>query len=315
MSRQQVAAVTPGTPATPLAGLKLLSRLASPHLRDLEQERRALALHDRLQQRRGVGGSPASDEEEREAESETAAEEEEEEELMESEEDAPRARLATKRKASPPARPPPASRTASASKGRKDKSLGLISEKFLTMYEEEGEQEISLDIAAQCLGVERRRIYDIVNVLEGLEVVVRKGKNTYTWFGLERLEVTLAKLKALVPTHLDSPQKSGGSSRETRLPAKGSPRKERSLGVLAQRFIMLFLERRAGIVALDDAADRLIFGNCPEAQRTKSKRSLCFCVEAYSLLTSHKTTHTRQTTSARLLQPRCDGCTTSQTSS
>jgi hypothetical protein len=54
--------------------------------------------------------------------------------------------------------------------------------------------------------------------------------------------------------------------------APPSPKKDRALGVLAQRFIMLFMERPNTPVALDDAAERLIFGvGCPEAKRSKSK--------------------------------------------
>lgn len=41
---------------------------------------------------------------------------------------------------------------------------------FLSLYDREGVETIGLDDAAMRLGVERRRIYDIVNVLESVGV-------------------------------------------------------------------------------------------------------------------------------------------------
>ena len=54
---------------------------------------------------------------------------------------------------------------------------------------------ISLDEVCSTLGVERRRIYDIVNVLEAVEVVVKKGKNQYAWFGFSRLPSAIEKIE------------------------------------------------------------------------------------------------------------------------
>ncbi len=91
---------------------------------------------------------------------------------------------------------------------RKDKSLGLLCENFIKKYSqhfadkvkemESGSQPpaLSIDEAAKSLGVERRRIYDIINILEAIRVVSRKCKNMYYWYGLDELTETFKCLQS-----------------------------------------------------------------------------------------------------------------------
>ncbi|KAK2705129.1 transcription factor E2F1-like [Artemia franciscana] len=64
---------------------------------------------------------------------------------------------------------------------RQDASLGIITKKFLQLLEAEPTGVLDLNIACNKIGVQKRRIYDITNVLEGVGLITKVSKNNVLW--------------------------------------------------------------------------------------------------------------------------------------
>ncbi|XP_011098539.1 E2F transcription factor-like E2FE isoform X2 [Sesamum indicum] len=180
------------------------------------------------------------------------------------------------------------SRTKDPLYSRKEKSLSVLCTNFLRLYNRDGVESIGLDAAALQLGVERRRIYDIVNILESIGVLRKKAKNQYTWKGFGAIRGALKVLKEQgLKEEFDtydanvSNWKACSLSSDSKMkwqekcsePDKSEHRREKSLGLLTQNFVKLFLCSDVELLSLDRAALALLGdSNDPTAMRTKVRR-------------------------------------------
>ncbi|CAD8043231.1 unnamed protein product [Paramecium primaurelia] len=134
---------------------------------------------------------------------------------------------------------------------RKEKSLEELSKKFVRCLIDYDEKIICLDQITEELGVERRRIYDIINILESLQVVKRKCKNKYSWSGFKTIYQTIEQY-ANKQSNFDIT----------------THKREKSLEVLSAGFIKLFMQQKS-IWTLEEAAKYL--GNEVDQNKLKTK--------------------------------------------
>uniref|UniRef100_A0A3B4GAJ4 E2F transcription factor 1 n=1 Tax=Pundamilia nyererei TaxID=303518 RepID=A0A3B4GAJ4_9CICH len=85
--------------------------------------------------------------------------------------------------------PPRVPRT-TAEKSRYDTSLNLTTKRFLDLLSQSADGVVDLNWASQVLDVQKRRIYDITNVLEGIQLISKKSKNNIQWLG-NRIDAAL----------------------------------------------------------------------------------------------------------------------------
>lgn len=66
-------------------------------------------------------------------------------------------------------------------KSRYETSLNLTTKRFLELLSQSPDGVVDLNWAAEVLKVQKRRIYDITNVLEGIQLITKKSKNHIQW--------------------------------------------------------------------------------------------------------------------------------------
>ncbi|KAJ3595172.1 hypothetical protein NHX12_004476 [Muraenolepis orangiensis] len=100
------------------------------------------------------------------------------------------------------------SRAEGGTPSRAEKSLGLLTIKFVDLLQEAKGGVLDLKVAADSLAVrQKRRIYDITNVLEGVGLIEKKTKNIIQWRGesvgcqseevLEQVEILKTQISEL----------------------------------------------------------------------------------------------------------------------
>jgi hypothetical protein len=142
---------------------------------------------------------------------------------------------------------------------RKTKSLGVLAESFREAYASKPPgTDIIIDSVAKNLGVERRRIYDVMNIMESIKVVIKKAKNTYCWMGRDHLPSMFALLQreacAIYPD--DAARNGLVVDVDSRDESPPQEKDTRSLCRLSQHFLQVYLAGNVEM-SLTDASDRI----------------------------------------------------------
>ncbi|NWT17628.1 E2F6 factor, partial [Vireo altiloquus] len=73
--------------------------------------------------------------------------------------------------------------TVEAKRPRFDASLVLLTRRFMALLKKAPDGVLDLNEVATTLGVRKRRVYDITNVLDGIHLIRKRSKNLIQWIG------------------------------------------------------------------------------------------------------------------------------------
>ncbi|KAL7450564.1 hypothetical protein ACHAWC_003465 [Mediolabrus comicus] len=152
---------------------------------------------------------------------------------------------------------------------RKDKSLGVLCKSFMDLYKDappnrnDNGAVVEIVEVADHLGVKRRRIYDIINILESIDIVARVKKNTYRWHGTGELPKFFAQLQR------DAIDEQTRKMNGTWVENPNKP-KVKGMASTCQKLLQIFLTTGKTDFTLAYAAD-VIMGPAAEAAEEAAK--------------------------------------------
>lgn len=152
---------------------------------------------------------------------------------------------------------------------RKEKSLGVLCQSFMDLYKDSPPNRddngavVEIVEVADHLGVKRRRIYDIINILESIDIVARVKKNTYRWHGTGDLPIFFAKLQR------DAIEEQTRKANGTWVVDLNKP-KAKGMATTCQKLLQIFLATGQLNFSLAYAAD-IIMGPAAQAVEEAAK--------------------------------------------
>jgi E2F/DP family winged-helix DNA-binding domain/E2F transcription factor CC-MB domain len=156
----------------------------------------------------------------------------------------------------------------SLGQSRYDSSLGLLTKRFVHRLKGAPGSKMDLNVLVQELGVQKRRIYDITNVLEGIGLIAKEGKKLVAW--VQDPKVDLSHAPEVEPTTAAVPPESAGG-RRTQEEVKKDIETMRQEEVSLAKFIELLQSKAQRLSGSEATQRKAPSGGSGEAKSSRSK--------------------------------------------
>lgn len=181
----------------------------------------------------------------------------------------------------------PVAAAADPAVSRKEKSLAVLCLNFMAVAREapfnsEGMKIIEIQQIAERLGAKRRRIYDIINILESVCIVSRVKKNTYQWHGTDGLPAMFASLQKEGLEEIAAKEAEAAAVAAGGVKAEGDKpegmveniggKKTKGVAKTCKKFFQIFLTTGQTHVAVSDAANIIEGPLTPANQKALTRR-------------------------------------------